>query len=76
MPRKANTQTAEGSPKPKKIDLMKNGSFDKIELSVQERGKMQLQIDSRTTIMVSPEKCTKEYAELYKAKSQLNDLKY
>lgn len=69
MPRKTTIQTTEGKKRARKLDLSKNGNVDKQKLKALERGKMKLRIDERTIILVTPEKCTPEYAEQYRLRT-------
>lgn len=66
MPRLNRDRTAEGNKRPTKHSTFENGDFDIEKVKSMQVGKKSLRIDSKTVILVLPEKCNEKYAFDYK----------
>lgn len=69
MARKINSgYDAEGRLKAKKADLFEKGEVDLTLLRKRDEGKIPYEISPGLTILVTPDKANKEYAEEYREK--------
>ena len=65
---------ADGSKKPAKVNLRKNGKADIEKAKLKDKGKIPLRIDERTIIYVHPKNHNEKYAAKYR--ERMNRVNY
>lgn len=72
MTKTKSNKDVPGIKRPTKRSNSENGDFDLEKVKSMQVGKKSLRIDSKTVILVRPEKCNKEYREFYKQRMNNN----